>query len=108
MIGQSIELAREAAIGSHGVSDAAFDSVLARSEAALDWLRARHADSGLRLLHLPVERGDIPAVQAAARRGLPAHGVVTGRSVVMGSSGIESGSTGPPGRDGAKPEFSQD
>ena len=68
MISQSIDLAREAAIGPHGISDAALDAMLARSEAALEWLRAHHADGTLRLLHLPAERADIPAVQAAATR----------------------------------------
>ncbi|MFZ5690404.1 MAG: glucose-6-phosphate isomerase [Pseudomonadota bacterium] len=68
MIVQTIDLAREAAIGPHGISGEALDRALARSEAALDWLRARHADSGLRLLHLPAERGDLAAVEAAAKR----------------------------------------
>jgi glucose-6-phosphate isomerase len=68
MIKQSIDLAREAAIGPHGISDASLDQALARSESALDTLRARHADGGLRLLHLPAEREDIGAVQAAAER----------------------------------------
>jgi len=66
MITQSIDLARETEIGSHGISDAALEQALARCEAALEWLRARHADNGLRLLHLPAERGDLPAVEAAA------------------------------------------
>jgi glucose-6-phosphate isomerase len=68
MISQSIELAREAAIGPDGISDEALDRALARSESALDWLRDRHADGGLRLLHLPAERSDIAAVDAAAKR----------------------------------------
>ncbi|HWV52843.1 glucose-6-phosphate isomerase [Pseudorhodoplanes sp.] len=68
MIAQNIDLARESAIGPQGLSDAALEQVLARSESALDWLRARHADGGLRLLHLPAERSDIAAVQAAAER----------------------------------------
>jgi len=67
MIAQSIDLARESAIGPDGISDAALDDALARSESALDWLRARHADNGLRLLQLPAERDDIAAVQAAAK-----------------------------------------
>jgi len=67
-ISQNIELARESAIGREGISDAALDDVLRRSESALDWLRARHADRGLRLLHLPAERGDIPALKDAAGR----------------------------------------
>ena len=67
MIVQSIDLARESAIGPDGISDAALNDALARSDSALDWLRARHADNGLRLLHLPAERDDIAAVQAAAK-----------------------------------------
>lgn len=67
MIAQSIDLARESAIGPDGISDAALNDALARSESALDWLRARHADNGLRLLQLPAERDDIAAVQAAAK-----------------------------------------
>src|SRR6185436_9943785 len=35
---------------------------------ALDWLRARHADGGLRLLALPDRRDDLRAIAAAARR----------------------------------------
>ena len=68
MIIQSIDLAREAAIGPQGISDAVLDQALARSDSALEWLRARHADGGLRLLHLPAERDDLAAVDAAAKR----------------------------------------
>lgn len=67
MIAQSIDLARESAIGPDGISDTALDDALARCDGALDWLRARHADNGLRLLQLPAERDDIAAVQAAAK-----------------------------------------
>jgi glucose-6-phosphate isomerase len=65
---QTIDFAREAAIGPHGVSDAALEAALARADGALDLLRARHADGSLRLLHLPAERGDLAAVRAAAER----------------------------------------
>jgi len=67
-INQTIDLACEPAVGSEGLSDEALERVLARSESALEWLRARHADGGLRLLHLPAERADIAAVQSAAER----------------------------------------
>jgi glucose-6-phosphate isomerase len=67
-IHQNIELAREVAIGQEGISDRALNDALARSEKALDWLRARHADRSLRLLHLPAERADLPAVKDAANR----------------------------------------
>ena len=64
---QNIDLALESAVGGEGISDAALNDALKRSEGALDWLRARHADGGLRLLHLPAERADIAAVQEAAK-----------------------------------------
>lgn len=67
-IKHDIALAREASIGPHGISDAALDAALRRSEGALDALRARHTDGGLRLLQLPAERADIAAIQAAAKR----------------------------------------
>jgi glucose-6-phosphate isomerase len=67
MIVQSIDLARETAIGRDGLPDAALNDALARCEDALDSLRARYADNSLRLLHLPAERNDIAAVQAAAK-----------------------------------------
>ena len=67
-IQQDIDLARESAIGPHGISDTALNGALARSEGALKTLLARHADGDLRLLHLPAERGDIAAMQAAATR----------------------------------------
>ena len=68
MIKQSIDLAREAAIGPHGLSDAALNDALARCESALDSLRASRGDGGLRLLHLPAERADLAEVEAAAKR----------------------------------------
>jgi glucose-6-phosphate isomerase len=67
-LSQNIDLALEDRVGAEGVSRAALDSSLSQSEDALDWLRARHADGGLRLLHLPAERGDLAAVTAAAQR----------------------------------------
>ena len=87
MIVQSIDLARESAIGSDGISDAALNAALARSESALDWLRARHADNGLRLLQLPAERDDIAALQAAAK------GLTTGATdiVFLGTGGSSLG-----------------
>ncbi|MGD9925237.1 MAG: glucose-6-phosphate isomerase, partial [Pseudorhodoplanes sp.] len=66
-LSQSIDLVRAAAIGPQGLSDSALNRALSRSETALEALRALHADGGLRLLHLPAERDDIAAVQAAAR-----------------------------------------
>ncbi len=67
-ISQNIDLALESAVGREGISDSALNDALKLSEGALDWLRARHADGGLRLLHLPAERADIAAVQDAAKK----------------------------------------
>ncbi len=52
-IHQSIDRALERNIGPHGAGDKALNDALGRAEAALDWLRARHADGGLPLLRLP-------------------------------------------------------
>ena len=65
---QSIDNAREEKIGKEGVSAAAFDDALRRSAEALDWLRARHADRGLRHLELPAQKDDLPAIAATAQR----------------------------------------
>jgi glucose-6-phosphate isomerase len=67
-IHQNIELAREANIGREGISEAVLSEALARADKALEGLRARHADGGLRLLHLPAERSDLPAVHEAAQQ----------------------------------------
>jgi glucose-6-phosphate isomerase len=64
----SIDHAREETIGEHGISPPALDVMLSRSEGALDWLRARHADGGLRLLQLPALRDDLDEIVQAARR----------------------------------------
>ena len=50
---QSIDSAREEKVGPHGVKAGALEAALTRAEAALEWLRARHSDSGLPLLRLP-------------------------------------------------------
>jgi glucose-6-phosphate isomerase len=63
---QSIDSALEANIGRHGVAADALNGALDRAEAALDWLRARHADGGLPLLNLPEAKSDLPAIEAAA------------------------------------------
>jgi glucose-6-phosphate isomerase len=65
---QSIDNAREETIGREGIDAATFGATLARSDTALAWLRARHADGGLRLLRLPAERGDLAAIEQAATR----------------------------------------
>jgi glucose-6-phosphate isomerase len=63
---QSIETARAERIGGEGVAAAAFDDALTRSGAALDWLRARHADGALPLLRLPAARDDLATIGDAA------------------------------------------
>jgi glucose-6-phosphate isomerase len=65
---QSIDNAHEERVGREGVAPAALRDALARADKALAWLRARHADGGLRLLQLPAERDDIPQILAAARK----------------------------------------
>jgi glucose-6-phosphate isomerase len=65
---QSIDNAQAARIGAEGVAADAFAAALKRSEGALDWLRARHADGGLPLLRLPAQRDDLDGIQQAARR----------------------------------------
>ncbi|MEA2989705.1 MAG: glucose-6-phosphate isomerase [Alphaproteobacteria bacterium] len=65
---QSIENARAERIGIAGAPSAEFDDALGRTGAALDWLRARHADGGLPLLRLPAKRDDLAGIGDAARR----------------------------------------
>jgi glucose-6-phosphate isomerase len=64
----SIEHARAERIGADGVAAADLAEAIGRTGAALDWLRARHADGGLPLLRLPAERGDLAAIDETARR----------------------------------------
>jgi glucose-6-phosphate isomerase len=64
----SIEHARAERIGAEGVSAPELADAIKRTEEALAWLRARHADGGLPLLRLPAERGDLAAIHEAARR----------------------------------------
>jgi glucose-6-phosphate isomerase len=65
---QSIDNARRECIGREGIDAAALDDALGRSQDAIAWLRARHADGTLRLLQLPAERDDLASVTAAAHR----------------------------------------
>ncbi|HJS46346.1 MAG TPA: hypothetical protein VJ753_08105, partial [Rhizomicrobium sp.] len=50
---------------------AAYDQALAKSAAALDWLRQQHASKGLELLGVPARADDLRAAskQAAALKG---------------------------------------
>jgi glucose-6-phosphate isomerase len=65
---QSIDNARASRIGAAGVSDDVMVAMLARSQDALEWLRARHADGALPLLRLPERRDDLAGIVAAARK----------------------------------------
>ena len=65
---QSIDSALEKNIGAHGVADDVLNAVLGRTEAALETLRARHADGGLPLLRLPGSHDDLLVTREAARR----------------------------------------
>jgi glucose-6-phosphate isomerase len=84
---QSIDNTQTARIGAEGVPAEAFAAALKRSEGALDWLRARHADGGLPLLRLPAQRDDIAAITQAAR------GLAEGASdvVLLGTGGSSLG-----------------
>src|SRR5207248_7669974 len=46
----------------------AFEDALARTQPALDWLRARHADGALPLLRLAATRDDLAGIRADAQR----------------------------------------
>lgn len=65
---QSIDAARAQRIGPEGISEQALRGALGRAEAALQWLRERHADGGLPLLHLPAETADLADIRRAAER----------------------------------------
>jgi glucose-6-phosphate isomerase len=65
-IQQSIDSAREKNVGRHGVSDMALNAALSLAEAALETLRARHADGGLPLLRLPNQTNDLASIRVAA------------------------------------------
>ena len=84
---QSIDNAQATRIGAEGVPADALADVLKRSEAALDWLRARHADGGLPLLRLPAQRDDLDGITQAARK------LVAGATdvVLLGTGGSSLG-----------------
>jgi glucose-6-phosphate isomerase len=65
---QSIDGAREARIGPHGVAAPALTAALDRAAGALDWLRERHADGKLPLLRLPEKTDDLAGITSAAQR----------------------------------------
>jgi glucose-6-phosphate isomerase len=72
-----------------GVSDDAFAAALARTEPALEKLRAAHASGSLPLLRLPQKTGDLPALKKAAARLKKASDIVflgTGGSSLGGQA----------------------
>jgi glucose-6-phosphate isomerase len=86
-LNQSIELAREARIGRHGVTDAALDTALKQADAALGWLRDRHDDGTLPLLRYPDKTDDLAGIRDVAER------LTRGASdvVVLGTGGSSLG-----------------
>jgi glucose-6-phosphate isomerase len=67
-IEHSIDLARADQVGPSGVAPEALADTLKRTEPALAWLRAHHADGGLPLLRLPAKHDDLVSIKDAARR----------------------------------------
>ena len=65
---QSIDGALESNIGKHGVAEKVLRAALERAGAALEGLRARHADGGLPLLRLPGMHDDLVPIRQAGRR----------------------------------------
>ncbi len=86
-IHQSIDSALEKNIGPHGVADKALNDALGRTGAALEALRARHADGGLPLLRLPERQDDLAGIRDAASR------IAEGASdiVLLGTGGSSLG-----------------
>ncbi len=84
----SIDFALADRIGPAGAAPAALAGALERTGAALDWLRARHADGGLPLLRLPAKHDDYVSIKDAARRL-----TATGASdiVILGTGGSSLG-----------------
>jgi len=84
---QDIAGCRAAAIGEHGFDDKSWRAQLDAARPALDWLRARHADRSLPLLHLPAARADLDALAPLARRWRGEFDAV----VVLGTGGSSLG-----------------
>src|SRR3974390_1265319 len=68
---QSIDGAREARIGPHGIAAAALDDALGRAAGALDWLRERPADGKLPLLRLAARGAAGRRCRGPRRRAWP-------------------------------------
>src|SRR5262250_767553 len=84
----SIDFARADRIGANGVTPEALTDALKRTEPALAWLRARHADGGLPLLRFPAKHDDLLSIKDAARR-LTATGATD--IVILGVGGSSLG-----------------
>ena len=86
-INQSIDSALEKNIGAHGVADGALAATLARTQGALDAIRARHADGSLPLLRLPERGDDLSGIRQAAGK------LADGASdiVILGTGGSSLG-----------------
>ena len=86
-LNQSIENARAERIGAEGIAAADFAAALARTDDALEWLRAHHADGRLPLLRLPAARDDLAGIAVTARR------LADGASdiVILGTGGSSLG-----------------
>ena len=63
---QVIDSARAERVA-EGVGSAALGDALSRAAGALNWLKARHADRGLPLLHLPAQDADLPEIIETAK-----------------------------------------
>jgi glucose-6-phosphate isomerase len=63
---QVIDSARAERVA-EGVGSAALGDALSRAAGALNWLKARHADRGLPLLHLPAQDTDLPEIIETAK-----------------------------------------
>lgn len=86
-LNQSIDSALEKNVGAHGVADDALVAMLKRAQAALEDLRARHADGSLPLLRLPERQDDLAGIRDAAA------GLADGASdvVMLGTGGSSLG-----------------
>jgi len=84
---QSIDMALERNIGTHGVADSALGDALARAEGALDRLRQHYAEGTLPLLRLPERQDDLAGIRDAAA------GLRDGTSdvVILGTGGSSLG-----------------
>src|SRR5262245_34242047 len=67
---QNIDRAFSSTIGEGGLVHAEFGALLAKTEAALDWLRAAYKDNALPILRMPETVDDLPPVEATAKKML--------------------------------------